>query len=439
VVASCKGKVTTTEFSTKINLPYLCEKLGCASGLEFKKIPKVGWIAWDARSQRTLTVFDLFHGQSSIEMAYKFCTVENSLQKLIASHTRWLALQHVHRAAKKEIDADVIFRPPGGERVKVKKWAEDAGFSIFMENNQLGLLTDKVLSQMEQSQLTKVLGIKEPAKLKNMFVLPSFVGPSLIGSLRLVPALPNLEILEWKSTVEGWFGTLGKPIQETVLNTVSEEGCTWCDVLPYWVDTPVDLSSNLRPETLIKIWTATPKLPTIISPVDMLVRLGYSSKLKELVSSLTLKQAEELEKLTGESVIADWNKYKAAVAEVAGIEFTTDGTRYFITRNNEVVEYTNFAIKLVKIVKTKEGYIQLGCVRYKDREVEFALPRKSFQSYSGIMNSLHSLFLDTQLGVPMVAPGYKQYLTNVIHEFNPNIPIEDELVAKNNLTKGGTP
>ncbi|NBU11530.1 MAG: hypothetical protein EBS84_21415 [Proteobacteria bacterium] len=57
-------------------------------------------------------------------------------------------------------------------------------------------------------------------------------------------------------------------------------------------------------------------------------------------------------------------------------------------------------------------------------ELPFEMDRHYFDSFNLLLKGLTKVFLESGLGVPMVAPNFKHYLTNVIHAFNPDIAIE---------------
>ena len=429
--------MTTPEFLSKVHLPSFCHQLGLGVGMTFKKIPKFGWFAWDAARDRASTIFDFLPGSTAVSDAYRLATIEhpawqdsrmwfsaNSLAKLQNHHLKWQTIHELHRRAVVELNSNAMYRPPGStERIRFNRWAESVGFLAFAQRAQVGLVSERVVASIVET-LPRDMH-RNVAELKGQLVVPSFVAPGRICTLNTLNPT-SMHVKEVYRMVEpGWFGQLNVRVHQHLPDLLEQAGCTWDSKVPYWTTQAVALSDRLTPATGIEIWSSTEPLLCTSSPIELVKRATEAERTALFTGKLSLAQVIELEQQTGEKLQQLWRTNRDSIVEVCGTEFGVDGDRYCIVKHRQLIEYTNFTMRLTKIVKEGDRYQQHGFLYHKGQELAFTMERRHFETFNRLLRALSRLFLDSGLGVPMVAPNYKHYLTNVIHAFNPDITIEN--------------
>lgn len=428
--------MTVPEFISKVNLPSFCYQLGVATGLTFKKIPKFGWLAVHHDKERALTIFDFFPRKTAVEDAYRYVTIdhpnlleakmwfsETSLTKLRNHYNKWTAIEELHRSAIQEVRNNVVFRPEGGtDRVRFQKWAETNGYTEFFNRAQVGVITERVLALADQTGASDELDLGP--ELKNSLIVPSFCAPGRPSTVEVLQPTSYHTTEIFRMVERGWYGKLGIRIHQKLADLTTSPGCTWDPKVPYWTNESVTLGDTLLPASCIEIWSSPEPLLCTPSPLEIIKSANQLDKLVNLTGNLTLSQVEELEKQTGEQLQKLWRANRSTAVEVCGTEFLTVGDRYYISRHRQAIEYTNFTMKLTKIVRGVRGYTQHGFIYHNGVELPFEMDRHYFDSFNLLLKGLTKVFLESGLGVPMVAPNFKHYLTNVIHAFNPDIAIE---------------
>lgn len=428
--------MTVPEFISKVNLPAFCYQLGVANGLVFKKIPKFGWFAQHHGKDRALTIFDFFPKQTAVNDAYRYVTVDypnlqearmwystTSLDKLRNHYNKWLTMEELYRAAIQEVRNNAVFHPHGQpDRVRFNKWAETNGYVEFIDRAQVGVVTDRVLALLTSTGASGKL--KLGSELKNALVIPSFCAPGRPSTVEVLQPTSYHTTEIYRMAERGWYGKLGVRIHQQLADLTKSPGCTWDAKVPYWTTESVMLSDTLLPSSCIDIWASPEPLVCTPSPLEIVKTANQLDKLEHLTGSLSLAQVEQLEAQTGEKLQKLWRTNRSTAVEVCGTEFLVEGDRYYVARFKQAVEYTNFTVKLTKIVRAGERYLQHGFVYHKGIELPFVIDRHYFDSFNLLLKGLTKLFLESGLGVPMVAPNFKHYLTNVIHAFNPDVVIE---------------
>lgn len=428
--------MTVPEFISKVNLPAFCYQLGVANGLTFKKVPKFGWFALGAGKDRALTIFDFFPTKSAVEDAYRYVTIEHpnlqearmwfsetSQTKLHGNYHKWLIAEELHRGAVQEVRGNAVFKPAGStDRMRFNRWAETNGFTEFVDRAQVGVVTERVLSALKASGSAEKLKVGD--ELKNSLIVPSFVAPGRLSTLEVLQPTSYHTAEFYRMVERGWYGRLNVRIHQQLPDLTLSPGCTWDSKVPYWTTETVALSDTLLPATCIEIWSSTEPVLCTPSPLEIVKTANQLDKLVNLTGNLTLGQVEELERQTGEKLQHLWRSNRATAVEVCGTEFLVEGDRYYIARFKQAIEYTNFTMKLTKIVRDGEHYKQHGYIYHNGKELPFEMDRHYFDSFNLLLKGLTKIFLESGLGVPMVVPNFKHYLTNVIHAFNPDITIE---------------
>lgn len=438
------------ELQCKVNLPAVGDSTS-QIGREaefFKKLPKYGWVSYNKDHTRVLQLFDMVSGFDAAVKLYRMFAnqrpelVDGLLKysqrnetKIHQSYMRKTKAEHLYKISREEIESG--HTGYGKHRkVKVSKLIDDLGFRNFINNTKSGIITEKVITDRSIRGGSATAG--EGLALET-FLIPSYFAPNKIASLDMVTFdgklfRPNGE--PFYCPIEmGWFGDLdSKMIVPSVEELHGEPGCTWDIKADTWTRYPMRLSPDLSVSACIAIWRQACHTIFTKSPLELIRDKHGIERIKEHLGGLTCTQVKELEKFTGEKLLSYWEAQSHKNIEVSGIKFSYRNQRYYVIRaNGEEHEYTNFALRLTKCEEVAEDkFMVSGTIEFNGTETPFEIAQEDLRDFRPTIDALTKTFLRNGLGIPMVAPSYRTFLTNVILTFNPEFTIENR--AKDRVT-----
>ncbi len=428
--------MTVNEFNSRIHLPTLALSLGMNKDYSYRKLPTYGWLGYNQDMSHVFDVFELLSAkledikaiyrkytiEDSSFQEYKFYYSEVSENKLFSSFARRnlfssLWSLSVAEAANGEIRIDD----------KVKKLEDvltDLGILNFSYTG-IGLITSRVINQ----NIFKSIGLEDTDI--NKLIIPTFYAPDYHFATLETFDLGNLDNrkLIYTSGEKGWYGELNKTIVGSINDLLSMRGCTWDPKIEFWTTKPVNIHTTVTVPQCLEIWTQSSNLTCSNSPLEIIRENNGLSLIKNHLKDLPLIKVKELEKLTGEKLTNHWISNRNLEADVFGTKFICKNNRYYIKQYGIENEYSNFSIKLTGIKKEEGDFYQYGFIHMNDSETMFRAKRKVFNSYRALLDVVTNVLLEAGVGVPMVSPNQKHYITNVIDAFNPDNPIENTAPA----------
>ncbi len=421
--------MTINEFNSKINLPALCLHRGYR-GLEYVKLPKFGWFAFNKDRSVVHNVMSL--GNWAPSQAYQYLTKdhpefqesrlvysETSERKLAADATRLAAYKALYSIALDEMEMGRIRTPFG--KAKVRSVLEQEGLPKFREN-MIGMVTSRALTNEH-------LGYTIGDKFCDRFIVASFCTPFHPCSFESVNPF-KLEDTEEMMTFgeRGWYGVLDKVICTGINEFGATVGNTWDKKVDYWQQKIVDLSPNLDEKQCLQIWVEAKNSRFTQNPIDIIVQNNKIEEIRHFLKELNLPQIRELEKLTDTNLFNHWKKSKQEEITVGGIKFIQRDFRYYFIQGEGLeVEYTNFTINITTIKKVEDKYVYCCNINHNGTEVAAEIPQASFRSSYVLSNWLRDFFLVAGMGIPLITPTYKQYLLYIIQKFSENALVDNTI------------
>lgn len=430
--------MTANEFNSKIHMPSVITAYGL-NDFKCVKLSTYGWFAYNRELSHICNIFELFPLADRIREVYKKFTLQTPefqeskifysevSENKLRSNMTWLHQWGCFvKGCVQEAEYGVLRM--NGLSVRTRVFLEELGYPKFTENG-IGIVTRKLLDD-------KAFGpLKLPSNLVGKIIIPSYATPKHLASIEYA----DISDLKKRYTldVNGEKGYYGKP-GNMLLSEVSEFGMhvghIWNKAVDPWNRGVVTLSPNLKEEHCIKLWAEAKNTVFNQNPLDLILANKRESYIHNFITDLNLTQIKELEEKTGAILVPTWKKQQEDEIKIGNFKFIRRDSRYYLERFRISEEFTNFAIKLIRIVKQDDGYITEGLIYYNNEEIVFHLPEKVFRSPVALMNALRALFLETGIGVPVVSPNFKSYLPTVIFRFNPNVKIDNSLSDKE---KGG--
>ena len=429
--------MTVNEFNAKCHLPSIVTHFGIEPPKLYRKLPLYGWYALSKDEQMTYNCVDLFaayvpevpknNDLALMQACYRYFvnehpellevpiryseTTENSISR---DYYHKKANEKFWRACRAEaFEGNVTYH---AKSYKFPKLLEELGMPSFM-NAGIGLITPRITYCKEFQPLCLQNKIDSDIVLVPTFYAPNFK----IASLEtIVLSDLNSRKMIYLDREAGWYGRLGNDIVGGLRDLMTNEGCTWTPKLVPWLnDKVINLHHSLKPNQCIEIWSNHDNIATNKNPLTLIDKKNVAEHIKDNLSHLTLTQIRELEKATGQELKKHWLALKTSEATVSGTKFISNNGRYYYLRGNIPQEYTNFMIELTGIKKVDGEFIQYGQIVMNGDSVSFKTKRKYFVSQYNLIKALTEITLEAGLGVPMVAPNLKHYITNVIDAFNP--------------------
>jgi hypothetical protein len=422
--------MTVNELNSKVHLPSVVSYFGSGKGYSFLKMPKFGWIGFNADYSHVFNIVGLLGAELGITGIYRLVTREKpDLQEYKFSYSEYIENKLVS-SNRQILYWNKLMREAIGaastERVKVGRQtdfftriATELGMQFLLYLN-VGLITPKIV----RSDVGRLLRLKD--EHVNKIIVPTYYTPSHLASLEL-RSFEDIDKSEdlFVNAEKGWYGELDVALVGKFSDLLTRRGCTWDYKVDSWMTRPVELTDTLSTKQCIEIWSTSKNVQCDPSPLEVIKSRGELEKIKEHLKGLTRSQVEDLEKFTDTKLVASWVAARSVEADIGGTKFSCRNDRYYIHRALEEIEYTNFAIGLTKIVKDNDGeFYQHGVIYYNRTETPFIVKRKVFESQSRLMKELFKIFLEAGIGVPTLAPHYKEYIVNVIYAFNPDVRIE---------------
>lgn len=405
-------------------------------GYVFRKIPKFGWFAHNPGTGIVTNLVEIMDtGKNAGQAIYRKFTKETQFQenkmiysesvesKFIANFDLYRKIRHAYGVCVEEANTNGKVRWKNGEMVGFNRIMEEYGLTKLVENGRCGIITERAAKERYEGR-----PLDFAPHMLNKILVPTFYTPSHVASLSYTSAAEFTSVNqhhEFYCPIEtGWYGSINDTVVPSFSALLIDRGCTWDKKVDLWSTEITKLHKELSVKQLIDIWKDAKQIKLKDSPLELIKDRKGIEHIKENLTGLSFAQVSELEKLTGEKLTEYWEIQSQKELEVSGVKFRQQHSRYYIIRNHNEYEYTNFAVKLTKIIKKNGEFLQQGFIIYNNTETPFECKRSAFSGYHNIMEELTNIFLESGIGVPVVSPTHKHYLTNVIYAFNPDIPIE---------------
>lgn len=409
------------EFNSKVNLPKLFAGLGI-TGYSFVKTPTFGWWAYTADKQQAVNVFDLFSLDESAKL-YRTITLEKSEyldfkvrfsdmseNKLAGDLTRIAGWTSVWKIARDQAQHGKMTY--NREQIRLTTLAADLGYAHLIESGQVGLINDKVLDRFRW--------LKIPEEAKNKILIPSFCAPGHLCSLGYA-AIGNLDNIHplWKEREHGWMGKLGNTIEPDFKSVATTGGFTWDYKADFWLDSVItDVSHNLPPEKLLKIWCEAKNAQFLVSPLDHLKTYHKIAEVKHHIKDLTYSQVKELETTFNGELISTWKNLREQQITIGKLTFVKKHNQYFMIRQGSTTQFSNFTMEISHIEKDGNDFYRVGHIYCRDHIIPFKLKAEAFISHKAFMKALSTVMFESGCGIPIVATNHQGYLLDVINVFN---------------------
>jgi len=407
------------DFNSKVNLPKVVSKLGLnVNDFNFVRLPIFGWYAKEKRGNFIGNIFDFFEGPqwktlySTILNDFEDC-LDFKLPRSEYAETSLFKNQYLHMQyqsawllAREEVSNH---RARHGDKVMYfKDILQAAGMPGFLEN-EIGYLTENVVKAFPKLNL----GAKQ--KYKKILVIPSFCTPKHICSFELAKFQTPHEREKIHINGEtGWYGKINTTVVGDFNELKAAPGFTWNYKADYWLDAPVELSPAVKANQLIQIWSEVKNYGFREEPIAKLAGMQGTDSVEHHISNLNHKQIQELEKKTERSLMRYWIEAREQQFAVRGKTFVRRGTAYFVIKNNEEEQLTNFVLEIKEIRKRKEDFYWCGFIYHNESIVPFEMADKDFASNYRFARSVRGLFLNLGLGVPFLSEKYVGQLLSLI-------------------------
>lgn len=420
--------MTCNYFNSKVNLPKFCGNLGYTD-YQYVKLPTFGWYAYNKSKTFIGNIFDLV-GQQDKEALYSLITKEkpeyldfelpyasmtnNSIKYNLIACQLWSA---VFAYARKELETYKISYK--GKRVLLKTALIESGYSALLNNN-IGVLTSSIVEKFNMLPWPK-------RELRGKILIPSFSTPMHICSLEYCAWDDPTQLQPlWLNDEKGWYGNLNsKKIVGSVKDLWTNNGTTWDYKLDYWApDGITTLDNDLSVPTALRVWSEGKNITFDKSPLEKILDAGKLEELKHHIGNISYQQLEEVEKLTGESLIACWRQAREHQVQIGTRMFTRRDNCYWVFKKGKLEQVTNFAIELEKIIKEGNKFYRLGTIHYGDSLTPFKMEERYFTTNYLFHRGLKEKFLTAGIGVPIVHPDFFNKALLIIDSFNQGVTVD---------------
>jgi hypothetical protein len=420
------------DFNSKINLPRLVSKLGLkVDDFDFVRIPVFGWFARSKTSNFVGTVFDFFEGKDWPTLYttvldnfddcldFKLPRSEYAERKLWNNYYLHAQYQGAWQLSKEEAKNH---RARHGDKVMYfKDILTVGGMPGFLEN-EVGYLTENVVKAFPKLNL----GPKQ--KYKKVLLIPSFVSPKHICSLELAKFQTPAEREKLYMNAEmGWYGKIGSEVLGDFNELKIRSGFTWNYKADWWTNQPIKLSDSIDTSSLIKIWSEAKRSEFKTNPMDLLIGKEGTTNLHHYVANLSYEQVKELGERSGEDLMRSWRESREQQFTVQGKTFVRRGTSYFLVKEREEEQLTNFALEINEIRKktedNEEAFYWSGMIHHGNSVVPFQMSDKFFNSSHLFSKGIRKQFMTLGMGIPFINERYVRQVLNMIQLTSYKVPI----------------
>jgi hypothetical protein len=415
-------------FNSKVNLPKFCAKLGYKD-YQFVRMPTFGWFAYNKDKSFVGNVFDVVSQKDreylysviskdkpeylDFELAYSDMS-ETQIKYNLLEVQLWTA---AYSLARKELETYKVQYK--GKRESLKEVLIANGLVGLLDNN-IGVLTSSILDKFKM--------LPWPSRdLRGKLIIPTFCTPYHICSLEYCHwDKPTELFMLFLNDEKGWYGNLNHNyVAKDIKELCTTPGNTWDYKADYWYEGIVKLSEYLDVSDGIKIWTESQNTMFNVSPLKHIINSGKVGELKNYVGQLSYNQLQEIEELTGEKLIDYWRKAREHQVQLGDKVFTKRNNCYYVYKKGELVQLTNFAIDIEKIIKTKTGkFVRKGLLHFGTNTIPFEMDEKHFTTNYRFHKGIKEKFLSAGLGVPIVHPDFFGKALLIIDSFNSGVRIE---------------
>jgi len=417
-------------FNSKINLPKFCAKLGYTD-YQFVRVPTFGWFAYNKAKTFIGTAFDVV-GQAERNQLYKSITKDHpdlldfevTYSELSETKMNYnlLEIQLWNAAAafaRKELETyKTTFN---GEKKLMKDILNEHGLSGFI-SNKVGVVSTAVLEKFSMLPWPK-------RDIRGKLLLPSFCSPAQVCSVDYFAwDSPNTIYPLWMNDERGWYGSIGKRhIITDMKEFATTEGFIWDYKADYWLDDAVvSLSENLDISDCIKLWTDSKFATFTKSPLTQIIESGKVDELKSHVGKLNFTQIQKLEEVTGEKLFPYWKQAREQQVQIGDRVFLKRNNRYYVYKKGNLMEITNFAVEIDKIVRTEKSFLRSGYLHYGNQSVPFEMEEKYFTTNHLFQRGIKEKFLNAGLGVPIIHPDFANRALLIVDSFSSGVSISPE-------------
>jgi hypothetical protein len=395
-------------------------KLGAnTSEYAFVRVPLFGWYAKSKTTDFIGNIFDFFPIKDWPKLYGIICRdfsdcfdfnlpySEYAEKQLFRNQARIMQFQSAWLLSVQEAQGARVRHHEG--MAYIKDILNELGMPALLYN-KFGYLSEKVIRAFPGLEL------ENKYKYRKNLVVPSFCSPKHICSLE-VARIADINQREnvFLNGEYGWYGCHGVEIVRDMNELKIKQGNTWNYKNDYWNSSPVQLSEMLTTEQLIKIWSES-KHSNFTEDVKelMLGKQGHDD-LKNHVAMLDYSQVQELEKNSGQPLVACWMKSREQQFNVHGKTYVKRDKAYFIIKRNEEEMLTNFTLDITEIRKKNEDeFVWCGMVYFEDSAVPFELEDKYLTSCFLFTKGIRKMFLTLGLGIPFINEKYVRQLLTMI-------------------------
>ncbi len=395
-------------------------KLGAnTSEYDFVRVPLFGWYAKSKTTDFIGNIFDFFPIKDWPKLYGVICRdfsdcfdfnlpySEYAEKQLFRNQARIMQFQSAWLLSVQEAQGARVRHHEG--MAYIKDILNELGMPALLYN-KFGYLSEKVIRAFPGLEL------ENKYKYRKNLVVPSFCSPKHICSLE-VARIADINQREnvFLNGEYGWYGCHGVEIVRDMNELKIKQGNTWNYKNDYWNSSPVQLSEMLTTEQLIKIWSES-KHSNFTEDVKelMLGKQGHDD-LKNHVAMLDYSQVQELEKNSGQPLVACWMKSREQQFNVHGKTYVKRDKAYFIIKRNEEEMLTNFTLDITEIRKKNEDeFVWCGMVYFEDSAVPFELEDKYLTSCFLFTKGIRKMFLTLGLGIPFINEKYVRQLLTMI-------------------------
>jgi hypothetical protein len=420
------------DFNSKVNLPRVVSKLGLrVDEFDFVRMPVFGWYAKSKTSGFIGNVFDFFESKDWANLYttvvdnfedcldFKLPRSEYAQKKLFSNYYLHMQYQSAWILAKEEV---YNHRARHGERVMYFKDILITAGMPGLVDNEIGYLTENVVKAFPK------LNLGPKYKYKKVLIVPSFSSPKHICSLELARfQSPNDREKIYMNGEMGWYGKIGHEIVKDFNELKLKPGNTWNYKAGYWAGDELTLSDNIDTNQLIQIWSSSNNQKFKVDPIDILLAKDGSDNIRHHVAALSYNQVLQLQERTGEKLMDSWVASKEQQFTVQGKTFVRRGTSYFLVKENEEEQLTNFSLEITEIRKKQqkdlEEFYWCGFIHHGNSMVPFEMNDKFFTSCHLFAKGVRKQFLTLGMGVPFINERYVRQLLSMIQLTSYKVPI----------------
>ena len=429
--------MTINDFNSKVDFPGYCAGHRI-EGFNFLKLPKFGWFAYNKDKSEIISFTDLLLREAGNDLDELSKSVKHFIKekrtyhetpitfsdrvfnKIIKSIHEYRFWKLFHKACVEELHNGQLHIK--GKYIKPITYFEEMGQELIL-STRIGLISEKLLETFPSSQVSKIA--------KNKIMIPSWCTPQHVASIEVC----SIDELHDRTTIftqgdKGWYGKLELQVVPSFEALATTPGFTWDKKADVWLETPVDLITNLSTAQCLKIWQEAKYAKFLTSPLDLITLQNNLEDLKANLKKLTFEQIRNLETELGISLMPTWRVQNYSEVTLSGLTFIQQGSQYFVERaNGQLEEMTNFTITVDKVIKKKNAYLFAGTVNHGETSLAFEWSHEVFMSAHSFMKKIREFFFENRLGIPIATVHYLGYLMEIITRFN-----RDAIVDEDNKT-----